>query len=150
MTDVYDVAARILRRTGRTGTMKLQKLCYFAYGWYREATGSRLFSEPIEAWAHGPVVPALYQMHKRKNSVEEIAKGDPDALSEEEGHVVDAIVDFYKPLNSWDLRELSHEHDCWKRNYEDLGASWRGSQVITDQEIAKTFKDLRARSDTSR
>lgn len=40
--------------------LKLQKLVYFAHGWYLALTGEPLLNEQIEAWQYGPVVPSLF------------------------------------------------------------------------------------------
>lgn len=48
--------------------MQLQKLVYFAYGWYLAITGERLLDERVEAWQWGPVVPSLYNEFKRFGS----------------------------------------------------------------------------------
>ena len=40
--------------------MKLQKLLYFAQGFWLAQTGEVLVDEPLEAWLHGPVFPAVY------------------------------------------------------------------------------------------
>lgn len=45
--------------------MKLQKLIYYANGWYAGQTGESLLNEPIEAWPYGPVIPSLYHEFKR-------------------------------------------------------------------------------------
>ena len=37
--------------------MKLNKLLYFAQGYYLKKYGRPLFDNAIEAWEHGPVVP---------------------------------------------------------------------------------------------
>lgn len=44
--------------------VKLQKLCYYSHAWHLAWDGVPLFTEPIHAWANGPAIPALYEMHK--------------------------------------------------------------------------------------
>ncbi len=44
--------------------MKLQKLVYFAFGWGLVLKDIALFTEPIQAWEHGPVIPSLYHEFK--------------------------------------------------------------------------------------
>ncbi|WP_080433100.1 Panacea domain-containing protein [Burkholderia ubonensis] len=45
--------------------MKLQKLVYYAHGWYAGYTGQPLINESVEAWPYGPVVPSLYHEFKQ-------------------------------------------------------------------------------------
>jgi uncharacterized phage-associated protein len=40
--------------------MKLQKLVYFAHGWYMALTGKPLLDEQVQAWSYGPVIHSLY------------------------------------------------------------------------------------------
>ena len=44
--------------------MKINKLLYFAQGYYLRKYGSPLFDNAIEAWDHGPVVPEVYSAYK--------------------------------------------------------------------------------------
>jgi uncharacterized phage-associated protein len=44
--------------------LKLQKLVYYAQAWHITIFGEPLFSEKIEAWAHGPVVKKLWERFK--------------------------------------------------------------------------------------
>lgn len=45
--------------------MKIQKLVYFAHGWYLAITDRPLIDEQIEAWQYGPVIPSLYDEFKQ-------------------------------------------------------------------------------------
>ena len=44
--------------------MKINKLLYYAQGHYLCKFGKTLFDDKIEAWDHGPVVPAVYYAYK--------------------------------------------------------------------------------------
>lgn len=48
--------------------LKLQKLVYFAHGWYLAFTGKPLLNEFVEAWQYGPVIPDLYHAFKHYGS----------------------------------------------------------------------------------
>jgi uncharacterized phage-associated protein len=66
--------------------MKLQKLVYYAVGWYAGHTGRPLADEAVEAWQYGPVFPSLYHEFKKYGSSPITAKaneyGDGDELHE--------------------------------------------------------------------
>lgn len=64
MSNIVDVAEYILARQGPMSAMKLQRLCYYSQGWHLAWEGEPLFPERIEAWANGPVIPALYGLHR--------------------------------------------------------------------------------------
>lgn len=55
-------------RGERLSPMKLQKLVYYALGWYAGHTGRPLVDEPVEAWQYGPVIPSLYQEFRKFGS----------------------------------------------------------------------------------
>ena len=66
-TVVANEFVAIAKASGQPLTpMKLQKLVYFAHGWYLALTERPLVSEHVEAWQYGPVIPAIY--HEFKSS----------------------------------------------------------------------------------
>ncbi len=46
------------------GPMKLQKLVYFAHGWYLAFKDAPLIHEMVEAWEYGPVISSIYHEFK--------------------------------------------------------------------------------------
>ncbi|BFH66267.1 hypothetical protein J27TS7_11130 [Paenibacillus dendritiformis] len=65
---VFDVADYFLdryKREGRAVThLQLQKMCYYAQAYYSAEYGEEMFTSIFEAWAHGPVSPALYSRYR--------------------------------------------------------------------------------------
>jgi uncharacterized phage-associated protein len=51
--------------------LKLEKLLYFAQGWYPAYHNVPPFEDPIEAWRYGPIVRSVYHAlsDRRKNEV---------------------------------------------------------------------------------
>jgi len=57
--------------------MKLQKLVYYSQAWALVWDEEPLFTERVEAWANGPVVPDLYREHKGLFKVRTWPRGAP-------------------------------------------------------------------------
>src|SRR4051812_1622007 len=77
---VWDVAEYILRKQGPMTATKLQKLCYYSQAWHLVWEETPLFNERIQAWANGPVSPALYYRHRLQYMVSSVEDGEPDRL----------------------------------------------------------------------
>lgn len=120
---VFDVASALLSRAPRRtlGTVKLQKLCFYAFGWYAHQTGQPLFAERFWAMEKGPVVGELLSAHatQRKFSIRQLddqfserdmPRGALDAYMTA---VVDAVWDYYGKFDDWQLVDLTHEESVW-------------------------------------
>lgn len=44
--------------------LKLQKLLYYAQAWHLVFRQEPLFTDRIEAWRHGPVVPSVFRQYR--------------------------------------------------------------------------------------
>jgi uncharacterized phage-associated protein len=131
VVSAHDVAAYILsKRTPLTG-MKLQKLLYYSQAWSLVFDDAPLFADRIEAWANGPVVPVIYQMHKGEFSVKEWPSGNAGALSTEQGDTVDSVLEFYGPRDAQWLSDLTHLEDPWKKARVGLPPGSRSDREIT-------------------
>ncbi len=129
--------------------MKIQKLIYFAYGWYLATTDKRLFNEMIEAWRYGPVIPSVYEAfrHYGNNPIREFML---DFDTQEETHVEDEITRkildvvwyVYSDLSATSLSNLTHEKGTpWYRIFEQYGsiANIPSNKDINEEYIKEYF-----------
>lgn len=74
MHDPKSIANYFLELAAASGEaitpMKLQKLVYYAHGWYAGYTQQPLINESVEAWQYGPVIPSLYREFRQYGSGE--------------------------------------------------------------------------------
>ena len=124
MATVIDVAKYIVDRCGEIDTWKLQKLVYYSQAWSLVWDGKPLFDSKIEAWANGPVCRDLFEIHKKMYAVGPLTPiwdgANPDILTECERETVDAVLRDYGDMPGYDLRELTHLEDPWKRAREGV------------------------------
>jgi uncharacterized phage-associated protein len=145
MARVLDVAAYILVKRGPMTVMKLQKLCYYAYGYHLAWEGRRLFPEHFEAWVNGPVCRDLYREHRGqfKLAPGEIP-GDPAALDQGERESVDLVLDAYADLTAQQLSAMTHNERPWiaARGRSTAGPLERSTARLRDDDIYEYFDTL--------
>jgi len=115
--------------------LKLQKLVYYAQGFFSAIFDSPLFDENIEAWTHGPVVPSLYRSYKEHGASRIALPGefDKSSLTKEEFELIEEVFEVFGQYSAWKLRNMTHEEDPWI-NHEDQ------ADVIPFDEIKNYFK----------
>ena len=133
MANVYDVGQYITELVPTVDTMKLYKLCYFSQGWKLAWTGCRLFQEPLQAWANGPVPVALRDRSK--------PGGDATNLTDTELHTVESVVDFYGDKDSIELSRLSRGK-AWKEARRNLPDNARSQEILSVTTMREEFTDL--------
>lgn len=132
MGSVFDVANYILHRQGPMTAMKLQKLVYYTQAWSLVWDERRLFPERIEAWANGPVVPALFDAHRGQFQVAaDSIPGNPGNLDPVAVETIDAVLHYYGDKSSQWLSELTHSERPWVDARCGLAPGERGSREIT-------------------
>lgn len=137
-----DVAAEIMRLAAPMTAMKLQKLVYYCQAWSLVWDEQPLFSENIEAWANGPIVPELYRLHRGQFEIKEWNHGDVSKLQSHQLDTISAVMEHYgKKSGQW-LSELTHEESPWKDARAGLAAGERGEQIITIEAMAEFYGSL--------
>ena len=149
MATVFDVARYILTRLDEDGklpvtTWKLQKLVYYSQAWSLVWDDVPLFDAPIQAWANGPVCPALYQVHKGKFKISAAAEidGNPRALTKAQQETVDEVIKHYGRHAPQYLSELTHSELPWQEAREGLSATERGNRAIKLDTMAEYYGGL--------
>jgi uncharacterized phage-associated protein len=143
MGKVDDVAALILDRLGEMTAMKLQKLVYYSQVWHLVWEEKPLFEEPIEAWANGPVVPALYDKHRGEFKVSSWRKwGSAENLDGSEIESIDVVLERYGPLPAHTLSELTHQETPWLDARQGLAPGERGNRVISQESMYEFYDSL--------
>ena len=97
--------------------LKLQKLLYYAQGFYLAVNeGVPLFSEDIEAWIHGPVVPELYHAFKEygSNAIPAPEQLDLSIFDPKTKELLDEVYTVFGQFSGWKLRNMTHDEAPWK------------------------------------
>lgn len=118
--DANSIAAAFIRMSNPDAgdvmtNLKLQKLLYYAQGYYLAAYEKPLFREPIYAWDHGPVVKAVWDTYGKRGA-------DPILPEEAQGEINDREVArflaqiwaLYGQFSAWKLREMTHKETPWR------------------------------------
>lgn len=120
--------------------LKLQKLCFYAYGVAASAKAEgELGDIEFEAWKHGPVLRPLWEALKTFKA-EPIPPGsvgvEIPAYSDGITKHLDDAIDVYGRLDAWALREESHLEKPWQ-DLENNLPSVISSTAIRDHFLAK-------------
>ncbi|WP_077595966.1 Panacea domain-containing protein [Oceanobacillus kimchii] len=101
--------------------LKLQKLLYYAQAFSLRDRDGALFSEAIEAWKHGPVVPKIYRLYKNYGYFtiphQDFINEDPftgeTKLNDDEIETINEVWEQFGHLDGKFLEELTHQEDPW-------------------------------------
>ena len=112
--------------------MKLQKLCYYAQGFYLAVFGKTLFDETISAWMHGPVIRPLWEEYRNCGSDALPIPEEFDASKYDEAmqEILDDVAFTYGQFSAWALRNLTHEEPPWKEAYPDRPISLESMRLF--------------------
>jgi len=147
MANVLDAAQYIIelfreKKRFPITAWKLQKLVYYCQAWATVWDDKAIFDEPIQAWANGPVCPALYKVHKGNFEIYSIPAGRPAAIGQEHKETIKAVFDHYGDLSAQQLSDLTHMEAPWKEARTGLAPNARGDTIITLDAMAEYYRGL--------
>lgn len=123
--------------------LKLQKLLYYAQGHHLAAQGRPLFSEDIQAWSHGPVVPSVYHSFKEFGAGPiQLADDDPfewDDVDSATSQFLAKVWNTYGGVAAWKLRNMTHAEAPWMEHF-----SHGERNVVIPQDEIKAYFEFQA------
>lgn len=115
--------------------LKLQKILYFVQAEFLVGMNRACFSDDIEAWDHGPVVPAVYFKYMIFGSTNIPDQGNDgfELISRPDKDRLDAIIDAAAKYSASWLERITLRQKPWINAYR------RNDKVIRQAEIKEYF-----------
>ena len=145
MYDALDVARYIifyeLAHGRATTNLRLQKLLYFVQAAFIAATPDKspCFTDKVEAWGYGPVVPLVYFEYSRYGAepipVKEMASS---MFHSEDLAIINTMLDQCGALSARDMVEITKQQDPWMDVY-----SPDSQNEITVDDMRRYFGDIK-------
>lgn len=124
--------------------LQLQKIMYYLEAIWLTQNGESLFTDDIEMWRLGPVVPSVYHEYKifgssRINSVPkelQFSKDgtfgfsyedfDPDVIEKDTKDFINPYIEKLLKCDGFYLVNRTHEHIMWKKHEPDIKSGVKG------------------------
>ena len=119
--------------------LKLQKLLYLAQGFSFAFYDEALFSEDIEAWVHGPVVPSVYHEYKSYKYNPIMINYSLRKFNDKTLDILNYVKDNFSKFDSKFLEEMTHNQEPWLLSREGLDPDERCDKTIPKDVIADYF-----------
>lgn len=99
--------------------LQLQKILYYVQKAYLDK-GMRAFSDEIEAWQFGPVVPESYYRFAGFGAMPISLSYSVADIASDDRTIIDSIVEEKRIMNPWDLVEDTHKSNgAWSQIYKN-------------------------------
>lgn len=137
MYSALDVAKYIIDKCMKEkhpiSNLQLQKILYYVQREFLQS-GSMAFSEEIEAWQFGPVVPAVYRQYCGFGALPIRVHYDVDIAGEHQ-KIINPIVEKKRLLNPWEMVNDTHAPGkAWNLIYQE----GRGDHQVIPRELIKS------------
>ena len=121
--------------------LRLQKILYYIQAWSLALRHKPFFSDRIEAWANGPVVPRVYHAFSGSGAlaIDPAKVNEPKNITQEEMTFIASVWQAYKGYSAISLRDMTHREDPWTDARRGLSPVERSSSEITHDAMLAYF-----------
>lgn len=152
MSSAISVADEILKIAKRKGMqltpLQLMKLVYISHGWAFPILGKDLFSNRIEAWKFGPVIPDLYHAtkHYGRNTIphSDISDNPSTGFDSTILSFLEDVLDKYGHLDGFSLSNLTHQTGTpWDQVFDESKYNVEIPDSLIKQHYQAKFDEFR-------
>lgn len=144
-----DIIAKYIIVTGKEITpLALQKILYYAQGFYVAFFGKFLFDEDCQAWVHGPVFVDIYEKYKEFKSANifiDIDYDIEDMIVDEKREILDAVIKYFGYYNGKALEKMSHYETPWINARKGLLSMENSNSIINKEDIKDYFEKVKSK-----
>ena len=121
--------------------LKLQKLLYFIQAEFLVSKNKPCFSDRIEAWDFGSVVPDVYNEYKVYGGayIPAFFIEKPYIIAKDDCELIDCILDECGKYSSNSLLKIIHNQMPWKKAYDNYKIY--GNNSITNESLIEFFSE---------
>lgn len=127
------IVSKCIKEDCPISNLQLQKILYYIQKAFLDR-GDRAFSDNIEAWQFGPVVPNVYDHYCGYGAMPISFSSIKYDVAKEDKQLIDSIVESKRVLAPWDLVEETHKKGgAWDKTYKN----GLGSHEVIPTELIK-------------
>ncbi len=149
----YEAAQYLLwhaNKKGKSiGNFKMQKLLYYAQGWYIVFNKKKLFDDEFEAWVRGPTIKRLYNLFREvteRNRNPIPVPSDRPKISKHVRKFLKEIWKTFGDFEAFELETMTHSELPWINARKGLKSTEESHNVISIKDIRSHFKRFDAES----
>lgn len=141
MYNAIDIARYVIFHENQAGkiisNLRLQKLLYFIQAQFLVAHHEPCFSDRIEAWDFGPVVPNVYHEYKifGSSNIPARQNNNSNTICKNDCTLIDNILQQASKYSTSQLVSITHNQKPWKNAYTRIY-----DNEITNADILNYFE----------
>lgn len=149
-TDIEMISEYIIAKGKEITPLALQKILYYAQGFYYVFCGKFLFEDDCQAWVHGPVYIGIYEKYKdyKYDDIDGYVDSSiGDFLTDEKKDVLDTVIKYFGYYNGKALEKMTHFETPWINARKGLLPTDNTHRYIKKEDIKEYFEKIKNKYD---
>ncbi len=148
--EIETIAEYIISATNEVTPLALQKILYYAQGFYIAFFKKFLFKDDCQAWIHGPVYVSIYEKYKSFKSANiliNINDNIKEKIEDEKKEILDVIIKYFGYYNGKALEKMTHYETPWINARKGLLPTENSNNIINKNDIEEYFEKVKNKYD---